>query len=291
MLDAIKSYQNELKVSFSQFSQYKTCGWRYYIEKIAKVGIDDKSIFLYFGASFHFTVQKILNNKSISIDQLKKDFKITFFKLMKDDNFVCSDDDFNLFCQQFYDIIENIPFETIFEEYNVIATELDFYQDIINKISFHGIIDFILQNKKTGRYIIGDWKTATKPWRDFKIKDEIFVSQLQFYKYFWCKKNNINFDEVDIEYWVVCREGKEKFIKVPIENNNQQMKFNVGDLKYSLQLIHFEHKFPKIKLRSSFKCRFCPYKDKKEYCDDEPFQILDVPKLMKIKESKYEELI
>lgn len=267
-----------INISYSQFSKYKFCPWKFYIEKVVNQGIDDKNIHLYFGQAFHETVQKKFLDPNVTLETLKTNFKIVIFFLIHKDKFQITREALDLYCQQAYGIFDTIPFEKIHKEFEVINTEFEFFYEIGSKKVFHGIIDFILKNKKTGRYLLGDWKTSVKDWSNSKIKDEVFTSQLQFYKYFWAKKKDIPLKDIDIEYWVVSREGKNKFTRFLVESTEKNIKTNVNDLKYTMQLIHLDQKFPKVKFKSSHKCNMCIYNGKPEFCNEEAKQELKNPK-------------
>lgn len=267
-----------LSISFSQYSRYKYCPWKYFIEKVANVGLDDKNINLYFGSAFHSVLQKKFVDYAMPLETIKNHFKITLFYLMHKDNFECPKEEYEIYLQQAYSIFDALPFDKIIEEYEIIETEYDFFYEISPKKTFHGIIDFILKNKLTGRYLIGDWKTSLHGWNDYKIKDDLLITQLQFYKFFWSKKKNISSDLIDTEYWVVTREEGEKFTRIPINFKDQEIKLNIGDLKNSMKLIYTDNKFPKVKFRNSNRCKWCVYDGKPEYCNEDMNQKLEITK-------------
>lgn len=276
----IKNNENgkPLSISFSQYSRYKYCPWKFFIEKIANVGLDDKNINLYFGSAFHDVLQKKFIDYNISLDTIKNHFKITLFYLMHRDNFECSKEDYEIYLNQAYSIFDAIPFDEIIKEFEVIDTEYDFFYEISPKKTFHGIIDFILKHRQTGRYLIGDWKTSLHGWSDYKIKDDLLITQLQFYKFFWSKKKEIPSNLIDTEYWVVTREDGVKFNRIPVNFKEQEVKLNIGDLKNSIKLIYKDNKFPKIKFRNSNRCKWCIYDGKPEYCNEDMNQELNINK-------------
>ena len=75
-------------------------------------------------------------------------------------------------------------------------------ENLYKNFYFVGFIDLILKDKKTGKYIIIDWKTSTLELNvEEKFKDEIFLSQMRFYKYFYSikflVKNKINISNIN----------------------------------------------------------------------------------------------
>jgi hypothetical protein len=57
-------------------------------------------------------------------------------------------------------------------------------------------------------YLFVDWKTSRKGWDiEKKLKDNgDFFAQLGFYKYFYCLKNNIPFNKIEVKFYNLPRE-------------------------------------------------------------------------------------
>ena len=50
----------KLKVSYSQFSMWNQCPWRWKLTYIDKIKIDEPSIYLIFGSAMHYVLQMYL---------------------------------------------------------------------------------------------------------------------------------------------------------------------------------------------------------------------------------------
>ena len=143
---------------------------------------------------------------------------------------------------------------------------------------FKGFIDLVLRDKKTGRYLIVDWKTSGEAWNvDYKKKDEIFMCQMRFYKFFWARKHGIDIDDIDCQYIVLNRLVNKKKPNggygipqyVPIESTLDEVEYSLTMLANAVRGIHIENYFPKVKDTNpelKFKhpgCLFCKYKGNK----------------------------
>ena len=68
------------------------------------------------------------------------------------------------------------------------------------------MVDIFHNTPNALKYKIIDWKSSSEEWNvDKKKKDQIFISQTMFYKYFYSKKYNIPFDDIECSYVVLNR--------------------------------------------------------------------------------------
>ena len=150
-------------------------------------------------------------------------------------------------------------------------------EDVI--ITYKGFIDLVLRNKKTGRYLILDWKTSRKKW---KIKDKEldnnFYTQLKLYKYFYSIKKNIPIENID-----VC------FYNLPRDEPREQKQFNKEFSKEEIydfiklfsdnceKIYDFDHfLLEKAKFISKKNyCSRCQYNNPTFCSDLEQYQIVD----------------
>lgn len=277
-----KENKGLIHISFSEFSKYMECGHRHLVEKYLKLTEDEKSIHLIFGNSIHSAIEMGLK-KNWNIDKTVEHFKEEFVREMMNqmidkpeykevDNFV----------SQGENILRILKIERIFEKYELIGMEIPLYEKLLNNFRFKGFIDLILKNKKTGRYLVLDWKTSSESWDvSKKKKNKIFMSQMRFYKYFYARKYNIPMDEIDCKY-VVLNRLKSKHCpdlgyggiqSVEIFSNEQEIKDSLSMLADSVKNIHIKNYFPKAKINGDAKsCFFCPLKDNLTLCNNDPEQ-------------------
>ena len=179
--------------------------------------------------------------------------------------------EFRNFLDQGEQILRVLDLEKILLDYEIIAIEDALYENVHLNYFFKGFIDFVVRHKKTRRYKIIDWKTSGADWDvKKKMKDETFLAQMRFYKFFWGRKNNIPLSEIDCGYVVLNRLKDKKdpmsfpgrIQEVSVESTSDEIKLSLKKLALSIKMIHIDKKFPKIKHISgnTSGCFFCPLK-------------------------------
>ncbi len=275
-----KENSDKLHISFSEYSLFNQCGHRHLLEKHLGLYQQPPSIHLYFGNAIHASIELSLKEKWSSEKRINH-FKATFTKDMMDNMKDTSDfkKNFQDFLIHGENILRYLDLNKVLDEYELVSVEEPLYEHVYEKYYFKGFIDLALRHKITKRYNIRDWKTSGQPWDlKYKLSDEIFLGQMRFYKYFWCRKNNIPLSEVDCSY-VVLNRLTDKNDPTSYPGTVQMVEINAtpGEIKSSLEklaqtlkMIHIDKSFPKIKftLGERSGCKFCPLKGGKHpLCD------------------------
>jgi hypothetical protein len=281
-LDSIEQSAGKVHISFSEFSKYQSCGHRHLIEKYLKLVGEETSIHLIFGNSIHKAIELGIKDKS-SVEERVLNFREDFSREMH--NNLKNSPDFNEldnYLNQGENIIETLSTEKILEKYNIVGVELPLYEKIYSIFHFKGFIDLILQDKKTNRYVIVDWKTSGEAWDVSKKKKDItFMAQMRLYKYFFARKQGVSFDEIDCKYVVLNRLKSKKCPELGYgEIQSVEIFSDVNDIESSLTVvaetmekIHIQNHFPKAKFQNKTgNCFFCPYKNNFAMCDSDPNQ-------------------
>jgi hypothetical protein len=281
-LDSIEQSAGKVHISFSEFSKYQSCGHRHLIEKYLKLVGEETSIHLIFGNSIHKAIELGIKDKS-SVEERVLNFREDFSREMH--NNLKNSPDFNEldnYLNQGENIIKTLSTEKILEKYNIVGVELPLYEKIYSIFHFKGFIDLILQDKKTNRYVIVDWKTSGEAWDVSKKKKDItFMAQMRLYKYFFARKQGVSFDEIDCKYVVLNRLKSKKCPELGYgEIQSVEIFSDVNDIESSLtvvaetvQKIHIQNHFPKAKFQNKTgNCFFCPYKNNFAMCDSDPNQ-------------------
>jgi len=264
--------EKKAHISFSEFSLFNQCGHRHLLEKRLNILQQPPSIHLYFGNAIHSSIELSLKG-SWSINRMVDHFKTTFSKDMLD-NMKDTDDykiNFHNFLTQGEELLKFLDLNKILNEYDVVSVEEPLYEQIFSHFLFKGFIDLVVRHKITKRYKIIDWKTSGEEWNvNKKKKDEIFLCQMRFYKFFWSRKNNINLSDVDCSYIVLSRLKKKKSLSssfgniqiVDINSNEEEIKYSLEKLAKTIRMIHIDKIFPKIKFKIGERvgCMFCPLK-------------------------------
>jgi hypothetical protein len=279
--DALKKENSDkIHISFSEFTLFSQCGHRHLLEKHLGIYKQPLSIHLFFGNAIHATIELSLKEE-LSLEKRINHFKATFTKDMLDNMKDTTDfkNNFQDFLIQGENILKFLDLNKILDEYDLISVEEPLYEQAYSKFYFKGFIDLVLRHKITKRYKILDWKTSGEDWNlKYKLKDESFLGQMRFYKYFWCRKNNVQLSEVDCTYVVLNRLKDKKNPKsfpgniqiVDINSTDEEIKSSLKELAKTLKMIHIEKAFPKIKFTLGERegCKFCPLKGGKHpLCD------------------------
>ena len=255
-LDSIEQSAGKVHISFSEFSKYQSCGHRHLIEKYLKLVGEETSIHLIFGNSIHKAIELGIKEKS-SVQERVLNFREDFSREMH--NNLKNSPDFNEldnYLNQGENIIKTLSTEKILEKYNIVGVELPLYEKIYGIFHFKGFIDLILQDKKTNRYVIVDWKTSGEAWDVSKKKKDItFMAQMRLYKYFFARKQGVSFDEIDCKYVVLNRLKSKKCPELGYgEIQSVEIFSDVNDIESSLTVvaetmekIHIQNHFPKAK--------------------------------------------
>ena len=271
---------NKVHISFSEFSLFNQCGHRHLLEKHLAIIQQPPSIHLYFGNAVHASLEHALKN-NVDINIVVDFFRTTFTKDMMDNMKETADfkNNFYDFLEQGEQLIRILDLENIFKDYEIVAIEESLYENVYLQYFFKGFIDLVIRHKVTRRYKIVDWKTSGSDWDvKKKKKDEIFLSQMQFYKFFWGRKNKVALDEIDCGYIVLNRLTDKKDPKsypgriqeVNVEATSEEIKTSLENLARTIKMIHIDKQFPKIKhiSKTTSGCFFCPLKGGKHpLCD------------------------
>lgn len=281
-------------ISYSQYSLYTQCQYRWYLQYVKKIKPFEPSIHLLFGSSFHETFQeyiKIMYEKSakaaneFDVQTFLKERMIENYKELKEQigkHFV-KPEEFNQFIEDGIAIMEWFKKKrsTYFNVRNTkligIETPLKtlITEDRPN-VFMIGSIDLIIYEKNTESYTIYDIKTSTKGWNDKDKRDSTKINQILLYKNYYSQQLGIPIDKIDVKFFIVKRRpfqmpdfpvyrvqefapanGKIKINKAV----NQFKEFVHGCYNESGKLI--DRDYPK----NLDSCRYCPFNDKPELCN------------------------
>lgn len=262
---------DNIHISFSEFSLYNECGQKHLIFKYLALDIQEPSIHLFFGNAIHEAIEMGVKN-GLSKEERAKYFADKFRKDMMDN--MLQDKQFrevDNFIEQGNHILLILDTEVILKGYQIVSVEDPLYEVIYKKFRFKGFIDLVAHNPTTGRYLIVDWKTSGEEWDvEKKKKDNIFLCQMRFYKYFWGRKNKISLDKIDCKYVVLNRLKNKKDPNggfgevqvVDINSTEEEIFESLNKLGDTLKNIHVEKIFPKVKFIGNERtnCMFCKYK-------------------------------
>ena len=210
------------KFSYSKLNTYETCAWRYKLTYVDKHFINDANIANDLGTLVHYIeesiAREIVKNNGESVFGIDYNyFTNLFINIFKEtqktatqkeiingvlklkekypDRFYEKDKN-NLSCAKKCEIYANESIYRLGEflsnnrDLEIVGIEQPFNLDY-RGYNFHGFIDRVFRNKKTGQIIIEDIKTYSAPVEDQKLK-----TPLQFVFYTLAAREIYNTDDI-----------------------------------------------------------------------------------------------
>lgn len=282
---------SDVVVSYSQFSMYMKCPWKWKLTYIDKHKDFTPNIHLVFGTAMHQTIQDYLNVmflKSIKeADAMDLESKLHLFmveqykKLLQDNgglHFVTKED-----MKDFY--VNGLEIIKTFKKHRInyfnrktqslkgieYQIKLPTVNPNVNAIAY---LDVLIQ--EGSKYTIYDLKTSSMGWGKFAKSDESKTMQLVLYKNWLARSLNIPLTDIDINYLILKLKLYENvdFPQKRIQSfvppsgtvtmNRIEKNFNtfVNDCFKTDGSYNTDTFFAK----NINDCKFCPFKDKPELC-------------------------
>lgn len=245
-------------VSFSSMQIFLQCPYKYKLSYLDK-SEQQYSIYLDFGSAVHDAINSWHREEVSLIDE----FEINLRKYITENQDKYSDEqksmDIELWLQQGRKILGKIEdfLKKNYPEYTIFDTEEDLNEKIddCEDLTFKGFIDVILKHKTEEKYVLIDWKTTSYNWSREARGDPIKKMQLLLYKYFWCRKHNIDPKMVNVAFVLLKRTAKRNICeRIGMRSTDKYIDRAVEHLNkfiYGLQIERF------IKNKSS--CQNCQF--------------------------------
>ena len=299
LLKNIKTEKGEGQktISFSQYSVYESCPYRWYQTYAKGNYLFSASINTVFGTAIHEAIQTYLtllfNDSVKAADQFdvlglfEKRFKEEYIKEVENNGgaHFSSKEEMAEFYQDGVEIINYFRkkrlayFST--RDYELLGMEIPLLTKLkedSDVFLFQGYVDFIYRDKTEGIVYIEDFKTSTKGWRDYEKKDEIKQAQILLYKNYFSKQFGIEPDKIVPRFRILKRKLYENadFPQSRIQvhepaNGKNKVHQAVQKLTNFINECFNQDGTPKeqvyLKKSSGNNCRFCPFKDREDICD------------------------
>ena len=281
------------RISYSQYSQWDVCPYKWKLNYIDKLGTFTDNIHTLFGTSMHEVLQTyltIMYNDTIKVaDALPLDKML--LKRMKDNyTQIMGKNGGEVFVEQ-HDMEEFYQHGLLILEwfkkkrgmyfskkgYELVGIEVPIDYKMNDGVKFIGYIDVLIHDTVRDRYKIIDIKTSTMGWNKYQKADKNKTDQLLLYKNFWGLQNNVPLDKIDVEYFIVKRKlyekvdfpqrrvqtftpanGKPSINKV-VNNVNRFVEDCFVDDTHNININYMKNPSPK-------NCRFCEF-NQTEHCD------------------------
>ena len=299
LLKNIKTEKGEGQktISFSQYSVYESCPYRWYQTYAKGNYLFSASINTVFGTAIHEAIQTYLtllfNDSVKAADQFdvlglfEKRFKEEYIKEVENNGgaHFSSKEEMAEFYQDGVEIINYFRkkrlayFST--RDYELLGMEIPLLTKLkedSDVFLFQGYVDFIYRDKTEGIVYIEDFKTSTKGWRDYEKKDEIKQAQILLYKNYFSKQFGIEPDKIVPRFRILKRKIYENvdFPQSRIQvhepaNGKNKVHQAVQKLTNFINECFNQDGTPKeqvyLKKSTGNNCRFCPFKDREDICD------------------------
>ena len=280
------------RISYSQYSQWDVCPWKWKLNYIDKLSTFTDNIHTLFGTSMHEVLQTYLTvmyEDTVKMadalplqEMLLKRMKTNYTQIMgrNGGEVFVEQTEMEEFYQHGLLILEWFKKKrgSYFSKkgYELVGIEVPIDYKMNDGVKFIGYIDVLIHDTVRDRYKIIDIKTSTMGWNKYQKADKNKTDQLLLYKNFWGAQNNIPLDKIDVEYFIVKRKlyekvdfpqrrvqtftpanGKPSINKV-VNNVNRFVEDCFVDNKHNLETNYMKNPSPK-------NCRFCEF-NQTEHC-------------------------
>ena len=281
------------RVSYSQYSQWDKCPYKWKLNYIDNLRQFTDSIHTMFGTSMHEVLQTYLTvmyNDTVKMADALPLEKMLLTRMKRNYQQIMEKNGGEVFCEQ-SDMEEFYKHGLLILDwfkkrrgnyfskkgYELVGIEVPINYDLPNDVKFIGYIDVLLYNTVTQKYKIIDIKTSTMGWNKWMKADKNKTDQLLLYKQFYGAQHDIPLDKIDVEYFIVKRKlyegldfpqkrvqkfspanGKPSINKV-VNNLNQFLQESFIDGEYNT-----DHTY--IQRPSKKNCKYCEF-NQTEHCD------------------------
>ena len=287
------------KISYSQFSIWDKCPWRWKLNYIENLREFTDNIYTLFGTSMHEVVQEyittmysetakkadMLSLKTMLLTRMKENYLSIMDERVQyknDPTEITTQKDMAEFYEHGCLILDFLKKKRgqYFSKrgYELVGIETPLDYDMGNGICFKGYLDIILKDTIRDVIKIIDIKTSTMGWNKWAKKDRSKSNQLLLYKQFYSKQFNHPMDKIEVEFFILKRKLYEnaKFPQKRIQlfvpaSGTPSINRVISRLKeftdecFVEGEYNTEHIYNKVPTTKN--CRFCEYKDRPDLCD------------------------
>jgi hypothetical protein len=287
-------YINKKGVSYSQFSIYSECPYRWYLQYIKKEkGLP--SINFTFGTSIHETIQEYLKKMfDESVAEANRWDAFEFFQnrfielyqqdIEKEGTHYSTPEEIKEFLEDGLAVIEyfikhrNEYFTKNSQVLLGIEMPINLIPTTNPYVFFNGKLDLVIYEHSLGKVKIIDIKTSAAGWNKYQKADKIKLRQLPLYKKYFSEQYNVPMEHIEVEYFIVKRKINENAEFAKAKRRIQT--FSPPDGKTTMnhvtaELNDFiktcfngkEYNTEAVYYKNTEKCKWCPFKDRPDLCD------------------------
>lgn len=213
------SYQKV--VSYSAYSVYKHCPFKWYLQYHKKDLPYEPSISTIFGTAMHNVLQMYIKTaytesftKADDIDmfellqdKISEEYKIQFIK-NKNVHF-SNPTELNEYREDGEAILK--WFSSHRMEYpskkgwELVGIEMPIQKEVKHNLLFQGYLDIVLYNSIEDKILIIDLKTSKQSWGDYHKKDKTKQHQLMMYKHYFAELYGHPIKNIDVKFLILKR--------------------------------------------------------------------------------------
>ena len=281
-------------ISYSQYSIWAQCPYRWKTAYIDEKRKYSESIHTLFGSSMHEVIQTFLTvmyNDTVKLaeqlpleDMLRTRMKRNFEEALKENGGeeFCTERDMVEFYTQGVEILNFLRKKRAqyFSKkgYELVGIEVPLNYDMPNNIKFVGYLDVVIKDTIRNVIKIYDIQTSTMGWNKYMKADKLKSDQLLLYKQFYAKQYDHPIEKIEVEFFIV----KGKLWKHTDYPQKRVQKFVPASGKPSINQVvkrldafmkecfttdgEYNTEYIYSKEASKKNCRFCDF-NQTEYCD------------------------
>ena len=221
-------------ISYSELKNWCHCPYYHKRINIDKIKVFDGNEYTAFGTALHSVCEHLLNDETMPISDG------SFTNMFRDELKKLDEQALNKqlvvsMVEQGKKIVpELLPaLKAYFGKYELVKTEEKLYEPMgnIEDYLFKGYVDLVLKTED-GKYHIIDWKTCSWGWGARKRSDKMIVYQLILYKHYFCKKYDIDPNNVETHFALLKRTAKKDIVELFNVTSGEKRTKNALDLLY-----------------------------------------------------------
>lgn len=294
-------------ISYSSLKTWRQCQWLWFVKYALKIyDVEEFGIYLDFGKAIHRTIELVRpNEKKVPITYWERHFTKTFSFVFKKhsalypereqkllfgnpdvDRVVTFDDFLNCGLRIIRDFLEHHTWRVSvpgkkdekMRDFKVLNNELKLFEVIgrtdDTEIKFKGYVDLVILTKDgRGKPVIYvcDFKTCGWGWTAEQKKDPELQDQLFLYKYFLCKKFNLDQKQVRCAFVLMKRAPSKKEKSAieffPVSAGPVSVQRSVDE--FNRDISEMVGRFKDGKLKKNREACINPWGDRCKYLDTE----------------------
>ena len=251
-------------ISFSALKNWDFCPFYHKLTYVDRIKLFQGNVYTAFGTALHEACEKLTLNENTDYETVfKHSFRDELNKLKE-----IPEEHAPMIREMKEQGLELasmilMALEIKFPGYKVFSAEekiIESIEDAPDDYDYKGFLDLVVKTPD-GKHHIIDWKSCSWGWDMQRRTDKITTYQLTFYKKFFCKKHNIDPQNVETYFGLLKRTAKKDKVEIfRVSSGERKIKNALNILNKAVYNISTGN-HPKNRLN----CKKCDF-DKTEWC-------------------------